>query len=221
MTHNRLRSCTLFVSRPIFYFESTSVDEILENQKLTSSIDSLYQVLRHLRKICNDCLTMISDPSKEATGFRVLKRVLYLFEKMASSESPVCRRSIVVADELYTVFQQWKIQSGYKGDDSKMYLVVDYVINESSAPENVLQALVLWSSSNDCGDLLFPRLKSLLRRGVHYAALKGDLSGTLLRLKHARTTFTELVLTPSDGRSSKSTDKIWDRMATGTLSIDK
>lgn len=165
---------------------------------------------------------MISVPSQEATGFRVLKRVLYLFEKMASSESPVCRRSIVVADELYTVFQQWKIQSGSKGDDSKMYLVVDYVISESSAPENVLQALVLWSSSNDCGDLLFPRLKSLLRRGVHYAALKGELSGTLLRLKHARTTFTELVLTPySDGRSSKSTGKIWDRMATGNLSIDK
>jgi hypothetical protein len=164
---------------------------------------------------------MISDPSKEATGFRVLKRVLYLFEKMASSESPVCRRSIVVANELYTVFQQWKIQSGSKGNDSKMYLVVDYVINESSAPENVLQALVLWSSSNDCGDLLFPRLKSLLRRGVHHAALKGDLSGTLLRLKHARNTFTELVLTPSNGSSSKSTGKIWDRMATGTLSIDK
>eukprot|EP00539_Tryblionella_compressa_P006020 CAMPEP_0178771836 /NCGR_PEP_ID=MMETSP0744-20121128/22176_1 /TAXON_ID=913974 /ORGANISM="Nitzschia punctata, Strain CCMP561" /LENGTH=136 /DNA_ID=CAMNT_0020428383 /DNA_START=152 /DNA_END=559 /DNA_ORIENTATION=- len=136
---------------------------------------------------------------------------------MTASAFRVCRRSIVVADELYTLFQKWKIQSGSNGDDSRMYLLIDFIINESSAPENVLRALVHWSSSNDCGDLLIPRLKSLLRRGVHYAALKGELSGTLLRLKHARTTFTELVLKPSDGKESKSAGGIWDRMATGDL----
>jgi hypothetical protein len=154
-------------------------------------------------------------------GFRVLRRVLKLFEKMSTNESLVCRKSIVASDELNTIFQDWKIQSGSSGDDEKMYLVIDFVVAESSEPGDVLQALMLWASSNETGESLCPRLRSLLRRGVHYAALNGELSGTLLRLKRARTTFTELVLSPVDDANAKSSSGIWDRMATGDLSMDK
>jgi hypothetical protein len=146
---------------------------------------------------------------------------LALFEKMAGSESATCRKSIVLANEFYSLFQRWKIQSGSNEDDSRMYCVIDFIINESSSPDDVVHALVLWSFSNNCGDNLYSRLRALLRRGVHYAALKGELSGTLLRLKHARTSFTEFALTPTGGKTSNRSGGIWGSMSTGDLSIDK
>ena len=179
--------------------------------------EALHTVVRQLRKLGNDSLTSISNKSKGSTGFRILGRVLGSFEKMAGSDSLICRTSIAFANELYKLFQAWKIQSGSKGNDSKMYLLIDFVIDESTCPEEVCQSLILWSSSNDCGEMLLPRLRSLLRKGVHYAALKGELSGTLLRLRHARSTFTELV----EGERFEVTDGVWEAMRAGALAIDK
>lgn len=170
----------------------------------------------HLRTLGHDSLAQISSKAKE---FRIFGRVLRLLETMACSDSVTCRTTIALADELYSLFQEWKMRSGSNGADPRMYLLVDFVIDESSCPDAVVGALVLWSSSNDCGELLFPRLRALLCRGLHHAALKGELSGTLLRLRHARSTFTEHVL--SDEKGSKSTGGIWESMATGILAIDK
>jgi hypothetical protein len=197
------------------------VDEILENRKLLLNKNALHKVLGQLRKLGSDALVSVSATSKESTGFRILGRVLKLFEMMATCDSIICRDSLVVSDELYHLFQNWKIQSGSSGDDPKMYLLIDFVIDESSSPADVFRSLVLWSSSNDCGNLLFPRLRALLRRGVHFAALKGELSGTLLRLRHARGTFKELNLTSPGERHIKKGTGIWEAMATADLSIDK
>ncbi|KAG7346813.1 hypothetical protein IV203_005882 [Nitzschia inconspicua] len=199
------------------------VDEILDDRKLLLNKDALYEVLNQLRKLGNEALKIMSYASNESTGFRILGRILKLLEKMASSDSIICRDSLVVSDELFSLFQKWKKQVRTSGDDEKIYLLIDFVIDESSAPEHVFRALALWSSSNSCGDLLFPRLRSLLRRGVHFAALKGELSGTLLRLRHARGTFKELnmqTLTVSS-RHTKNGVGIWEDMATANLSIDK
>ena len=195
------------------------VDEILHCRKLLFNKVAMHTVLGHLRKLGRDSLEQISNKTKESSGFRVFRRVLHLLEKMACSDSVICRPTVGLADELYTLFQEWKMQSGSKGDDPRMYLLVDFVIDESSCPEDVVRALVLWSSSNDCGELLFSRLRALLRRGIHYAALKGELSGTLLRLRHARSAFTELVL--SDEKRPELTGGIWESMETGRLAIDK
>lgn len=192
----------------------------MEDKKLLSNKEALHRILLELRKLGND-----ATASKQSTGFRLLGRVLKLFEKMANSRSAICRSSIVVANELYALFQKWKIHSGSSGDDSTMYLLIDFVISESSSPSDVVRALVLWSSSNNCGSLLFPRLRKLLCLGVHRAALNGELSGTLLRLRHARGMFKELNLvestSTSGNRSSKDGVGIWESMATGGLSIDK
>lgn len=208
-------------SNDLLLLLSPKAGEVLDNTKLLSNNDALSRVLTCLRKIGVESLATITNPATEAMGFRVLRRVLKLFERMATSDSMTCRKSIVASDELYTIFQDWKIQSGSGGDDSKMYIIIDFVVDESSAPGDVLQALMNWSSSNETGESLFPRLRSLLRRGVHYAALTGELSGTLLRLKRARNTFTELVLSPDDRTNAKSSSGIWDRMATGDLAMDK
>lgn len=198
-----------------------TVDEILDDRKLLLNKDAMYKVLSQLRKLGSDALISISHSSKESTGFRILSRVLKLFEKMTNSDSIICRDSLKISDELYALFQKWKIQSGSIGDDSKMYLLIDFVIGESSSPQDVFRALVLWSSSNDCGNLLFPRLRALLRRGVHFAAVKGELSGTLLRLRHARGTFKELHLSPPGASNIQNGSGIWEAMATAKLSIDK
>ena len=128
---------------------------------------------------------------------------LAIFEKMASNDSLIGRRSIIVADELFTLLQQWKIQTESNGDDPKMFVLVDFVIKESSRPADVIRALILWSSSNQFGDSLLPRLEDLLCRGIHFSTLNGELSGTLLRLKHARTMFKELASIPVDQQEEK------------------
>ena len=198
------------------------VDEIFGNEKLSSNTDALYRALCCLRRIGGFSLVICSDASKQTSGFETLRRVLKLFEKMTSNNSLICRKSIIVADELFTLFQQWKIQTGSNGDDPKMYILLDFVIEVSSAPADVIRALLLCSSSNQFKNSFLSRLEDLLCRGVRFAALNGELSGTLLRLKHARTTFKELVVTPEDQQEkTRSSGGIWDRMATGNLSIDK
>jgi hypothetical protein len=187
---------------------------------LLSNKEALHTVLSHLRKLGCDSLVQILNKATKSTGFWILGRVMNLLEKMGHSDSMVCRACIAPADELYILFQEWKIQSGSNGDDSKMYFLIDFVIDKSNCPEEVVRALLLWSTSNDCGELLLPRLRALLCKGVHFAGLKGELSGTLLRLRHARSTFTELVLS-DNGTRSVVTDGTWEAMGAGTLAIDK
>jgi hypothetical protein len=198
---------------------------MLGNKKLSSNKDALHHVISCLRRIGGISVVASSYALEETKGFQTLRRVLKLFEKMASNDSLICRRSIIVADELFTLLQQWKIQTESNGDDPKMFVLVDFVIKESTRPADVIRALILWSSSNQFGDSLLPRLEDLLCRGIHFSTLSGELSGTLLRLKHARTMFKELASIPVDQQEKKmkssTTRGIWESMATGNLSIDK
>ena len=193
------------------------------NGKLLSNKDALHSVLCCLREIGAASLALCSDPSKQTAGFETLKKVLKLFEKMSSSDSLVCRNSINVSDELLTLFQKWKIESRSNGDDRKMYLLIDFVIDVSSVPADVIKALLLWSPNHD-GKFIFSRVENLLRRGVHFAVFNCELSGTLLRLNYARTTFEGLDSIDTDtGRRGDTTNmnRIWDRMGTGDVSINK
>jgi hypothetical protein len=180
---------------------------------------------------------MAKELEKQVAGFRTLKRVLRLFQQMSISESKHCRESIVVAEELYAFLQEWertdsaihivigflsKRITGSSGDDSAILTLIDFLSKES-APGDVLRALVIWSSSHKVGDAMFARLDALLRRGVQ-VALKSELSGSLLRLRHARRTYTDdnrLALSSEQGDVSKTSVGIWRQMAIGALSIDK
>lgn len=101
-----------------------------------------------------------------------------------------------------------------------MYEFIDFVIDVSTEPANVVRALSLWSSEHG-GDSLLPRLEQLLRRGIHFAVLHGELSGTLLRLKHARTAFKDLDLNRDQAVQTKDTASIWESMGKGNASIEK
>jgi len=220
-----LSFCLAYYKQKMLTWFPFLVDEILGNDKLSSNKDALHRVLCCLRRICSISLVASSYTSKEAKVFQTLRQVLKLFEKMASNDSLICRKSIIVADELFNLFQQWKIQTKSNGDDPKMFLLIDFVIGESTRPVDVIRALILWSSSNEFGNSQLPRLEDLLCRGIHFSTTNGELSGTLLRLKHARIPFKELASTSVAQQEKKmkssSTRRIWECMATGNLSIDK
>mmetsp|Transcript_23209 Transcript_23209/g.64340 ORF Transcript_23209/g.64340 Transcript_23209/m.64340 type:complete len:1165 (-) Transcript_23209:85-3579(-) len=199
------------------------VDEIFEDKKLSSNQEALNRVLTYLRSIGRLALELCSDQSTETIGFEIFRRILSLFEKIACNPSDICRKLIKVPEELLNLFEHWKTMTGSSGDDPKMYFLVDFVIKVSSAPGDVIRALLLWSAVNPVGNSLYSRIEDLLCRGIHYAALNGELSGTLFRLKYARKTLEE-----QDSNRGISTEPenpppttIWGTMCTGNLLIEK
>lgn len=142
---------------------------------------------------------------------------------MACNPCDVRQKSISIPDELFSLFEQWKIITGSNGDDPKMYFLVDFVIKVSQAPGDVIRALLLWSAVNPVGSSLYSRIEDLLCRGIHFAALNGELSGTLFRLKYARETLKVQAENRDHSIESKTsaTTGIWERMATGDLLIEK
>ncbi len=166
---------------------------------------------------------MAWESRDDGSDFHMLKRVLRSFHQMSSSNFRSCSEAINVPQELGAMLEAWERKIDCEDSASALLILVDFMIIES-APLDILDALVDWSSSHDFGADLFSRLDSLLRRGVH-VALKGELSGSLLRLKYMRRGYTEdnKPLTSSEDNANKSPElgEIWKRMSLGTLSIDK
>jgi hypothetical protein len=196
----------------------TAVGEILDSKKLLSKQDVLDQVVQCLRKVGLGALDVARKPSESEIGFGSLKRVLRLFHKMSTSASPRCRSAVEVADELCAFLQHWKGVVEMPGKDTDIFGLIDFFIKES-APNDVLRALVQWSKSYKLGPNVFPRLDDILRQGVN-VALQSELSGSLLRLKHARLAFKDAESMPSLDED-RDGDGIWRRMSSGVLSIDK
>lgn len=190
------------------------VDEILDSNKLLQNQDTLHRTLVYLREIGDEALRQAAQQSTEEEGFRSLKGVLRLFEKISSSTPVICRKSIIHSSELYRLLEKEKSQS--QSSVENPYGILDFVIEESSAPKDVLHALIMdLASSNEMGDELYPRLKKLLVRGVHLS--KGELSGTLLHLKHARKNF--ILGPPEEASRLDNTQNIWHKMGNGEEAI--
>lgn len=196
------------------------MDEIIGNGELSSNKEAFRCALESLRKIGSVSIVLCSKPATKTIGFDTLKQVLKLFENMSIKNSLSCQNLINVPGEICSLFQQWKIQNDSAGDDATMFQLIDFVVDVSSEPAYVVKALSIWSSNRD-GNSLFPRLEHLLRRGIHFAVLHGELSGTLLRLKFARTTFKELDSTRDQAGQTKDIVSIWERMGEGGASIEK
>ena len=195
----------------------------MDNRKLLCKQEIPVRLLECLRQLGLDALRLANDTTTEKTGFHELKRVLLLFHRMSTSATRICRESIVVAEEIQCFLIEWEGILGSNERDSHILVLVDFVVKEST-PRDVLAALVLWSSSRTVGDLMYSRIDALLQRGVE-RALRTEVSGSLLRLKHAREGFTDdnkVALSPSlKVATSKMENSIWKRLSLGSLSIDK
>jgi len=196
------------------------VDEIMGNRKFSSNKEALCRALNCLRRICSASLVLSSNASTETMGFEIMQRVLILFEKMSTNNSLLCRNSINIPDELFTLFQHWEIQQGLAGDGANMYHLIDFVINGPSVPADVIRALLLRCSSH-YGNSLFSRLEDILRRGIHFSLVTGEFSVTLLRLKYARTTYKELDSSQDNQPRQTKNVGIWESLGKGNGSIDK
>jgi hypothetical protein len=160
------------------------------------------------------------DKEREETGFRLLTRVLKLFQLMSDNDAPCCRESIVVSHEIHAFFQEWKVQSGSSADDTEMFRLIDFVVDQSS-PDDVLRALIRWTSDYQVGHSMFPRLDALLQQGVHDSLKSGQPS--LFRLQQARLNYSQenRILSSTGYESEDTVGGVWRLMSRGELSITK
>lgn len=182
-------------------------------------------VLTELRIVALKALDASSteNGTAESNGFKLLKRVLKLFQDISSSEVEKCRDTITVSDELYSLFQYWKVQGNLEANDAQMLKLLDFVIGHS-APEDVLKALVKWTLefSNVDSSLHSRRVEDLLQQGVKVAMKSGQPS--LFRLQQARQGYSDenqALLATDYVIQDKVEGDIWSRLETGQLRIEK
>ncbi|CAJ1969124.1 unnamed protein product [Cylindrotheca closterium] len=197
--------------------------EILDSKKLLRRTNISEVVLTELRIVALKALNAASteNGTEESNGFKLLKRVLKLFQDMSSSEIENCRDAITVSDELYSLFEHWKVKDDLKGNDAQMLKLLDFVIGQS-APEDVLKALARWTLEYLVDDSsMHSRLEELLKRGVEVAMKSGEPS--LFRLQQARQGYSEenQVLVAVNVIEDKVQPGIWSRLETGDLRLEK
>ncbi|KAL3943392.1 MAG: hypothetical protein SGBAC_002558 [Bacillariaceae sp.] len=199
--------------------------EILDSKKLLRRTNISEVVLTELRIVALKALDASSteNGTAESNGFKLLKRVLKLFQDMSSNEVEKCRDTITVSDELYSLFQYWKVQGNLEANDAQMLKLLDFVIGQS-APEDVLKALGKWTLEYSKVDssLHSRRVEDLLQRGVKVAMKSGQPS--LFRLQQARQGYSEenqALLATDYGIQDKVEGDIWNRLETGRLRIEK
>lgn len=197
--------------------------EIIEDRKLCDRVKTVQRVLVCLREIATEALALAWKSRSDGSNFHMLKRVLRALHQMSTSNFRSCRESINVSEELVSMLEAWETKSTSEDSVAEVLILIDFMINES-APHDVLSALVLWRSSSQMGLALFSRLDLLLRRGVQ-VALKGELSGSLLRLKYLRRSYIHdnkpLTVGHASDEGQQSDSKIWKQMSLGTLTLDK
>lgn len=197
--------------------------EIIEDQKLCERAKTIQRVLVCLREIATEALGLAWKSRSDGSNFHMLKRVLRALHQMSTSSFRSCKESINVPEELVSMLEAWETKSTSEDSVADVLILIDFMINES-APNDVLNALVLWRSSPQMGSASFSTLDLLLRRGVQ-VALKGELSGSLLRLKYLRRSYMHNNTPETKGHTitegQQDNGKIWKQMSLGTLSIDK
>jgi hypothetical protein len=207
-----------------------SASEIIEDRKLCSRAKDVCHVLLGLREIATEALQSAWMSKNDSDSFHLLKRVLRAFHEMSTSNYLACRESIDVPRELLSLLKLWEKQAS-PTDTARVpnvIVMIDFIINESS-PSHALSALAMWPFTKNLGIALYPRLETLLRRGVQTAP-RSEVSTSLLQLKHVRSRYkaeneplaTSLDRSPTLGASLHSGEVgIWKRMSVGGLVIDK
>ena len=197
---------------------NNKVDELLDDPVYTRDKAVLSDVLDNLRKIAKDALSLESSLEHNINA-PIMRKVFRLFQKMASNKSAVCRESIAVSTELYSLLQLCR-NNGL--EPSKREISFVNLLAHDGSPVYALQALALWAANYPSATYLIPSLHILLQRGAH-RGVTHELSGSLLRVRYAR-------LLSQGERSNLGTQSIesrtaetgvWGRMFDGSVAIEK
>jgi hypothetical protein len=178
----------------------------------------LSDVLGNLQKIATDALSL-EDAVEHEINAPILRKVFHLFQKMATNKSAMCRESIAVSTELYSLLQSCR--NGGPEPSKKEVSFVNLLANDG-APVYALQTLALWAPMYPSASYLIPSLHVLLQRGAH-RGVTHELSGSLLRVRYARLLSQGMWSysgSPSyDTRAAET--NVWRRMFDGTVAIEK
>lgn len=192
---------------------------MLEHQQFGDNEAVLSETLSVLRKMAKDALSLEDSPSTGMDDL-LLRKIFCLFEKMATNKSAVCRDSIDVSAELFSL-----LQSCQTNDIGPSEAEVSFVnlLAHHCAPVHALRALSLWASEYQSASYLVPLLHTLLQRGSHDGITR-EISGTLLRVRYARAqsrqSQNDYVDMSSEAPVAGDTH-LWRQMFEGTLAITK
>ena len=196
------------------------VDEMLDSPTYCNDKAVLSGNLDVLRTMAKDALSLQNAPTSGMNDL-VLRRIFKLFEKMATNKSAVCRESIDVSAELFSLLQS--CQTG-RTSPSEAELFFVNLLAHHGAPVYALQTLALWAPGCQSSSDLMPLLHILLQRGTH-DGISREISGSLLRVRYARAQSKGNGQTNVAGFTVESTaasdNNVWKRMFDGSVAIAK
>jgi hypothetical protein len=206
-------------SQRVFIY--TAGGEILDDRTLSNSEDILNLLFTYLRTIGLNALDMDAT-GRHLVSARILKRILRLFRKAATTASLVARRMANVPEELLNLLEY--SESHAKGTSISKELV-EFLADEA-APGDILNTLSNWAVLSDAKLDVVPILHTILRRGAH-ASMSSELSGSLLSLKRARLRLSEHdsdettdAIFSTDDNEAKD-ESIWKKMSSGMVAVAK
>jgi len=172
---------------------------------------SVSETLVILRTMAKDAIAPENSPNSDMNDL-LLRKIFNLFEKVATNKSPVCRESIDVSAELFSLLKT--CQSKDPGPSEAELSFVNLLAHHGT-PEYVLQTLALWAYDYPSSAHLMPLLHILLQRGTHHGITR-EISGSLLRVRYARA--------QSQGTREidvSSDTHVWRSMFDGSVAIAK
>jgi hypothetical protein len=180
-----------------------------------SSQDLLVNVRDTLRALGREALIETAGSLKPALDEQRLRQVFYLYDKMSTSKSSQCRESISVAEELHILLMLCS-----KAKDAKLeYGFIDLLAHKAS-PADALQTFALWSEEFASPGESVPALHTLIQRGAQFG-IKTELSGSLLRVNHARQRRGRSPERRPGGSVERIEGNVWRRMFEGSVPVDK
>ena len=174
---------------------------------------NLLQVLKVVRRIGLLALDLSEKQDRKA-GNKTFKRVLRLFEKASF------RRLVDVPRELFNFLKHRAGKSVVDCAVSHVLELVEFVAEEA-IPSDVLKCMTMIDAPLSFHPELFPVLHTLLSRG---ASVGNELSASLLRIKQSRRRIggrLDSQVEETDSGGDVVGQKIWKKMASGLISIEK
>lgn len=185
--------------------------EILDDKKLSMDESALNIVFETLRSISLGAIGLQKDTVISSASS--LRRVLRIYQKAEESSSPLLQGKLDVPSELL----KWiEYQHATSGGMRKGSLELIQFLADEAVPADVLTAIQLRMTSCDFTVEtleILPVLRATLSRAATSSA-GGELTGALLRMKHARDRL--------DGNVDNSIGmSLWEQMSNGFLNVSK
>jgi hypothetical protein len=198
----------------------TVAAEILDTKTNLNSEKSLRVLVEHVTNIGRRSVeSFVEDKSK---GTRVLKRVLRLYNRIATLPTEAAKAVVDIPLELISLLEH--AGPGTKSNDKTIDLIAFYA--DEARPKDVIESLVRWCSPVESDSRLFNLFQTVLRKGAQNNA-GGEMSASLYRVIYAHARLQESIeiwkpSNPSEAiAEERETGGLWSRISHGMLELEK